>query len=92
MDSNLVFAFLILIIILLIASVIDEAILLLIAGFSIAVIAWNMDTMLSITATSYSSFGNLLILSYWISAVFCFGKAAITGYEGISIYRKKRHV
>lgn len=90
MDSNLVFAFLTLIIIILIASEIDEAILLLILGFAVIGIAWNLETMFSLTAASYAGFGKLLIMAYWLSVVFCFGKAGITGYEGFTILRKRR--
>ena len=90
MDTNLVFAFLTIIIILLVVSEVDEAILLFIFAFAIVSISWNLETLFSVTSTSYSSFGKLLIFAYWGAAVFCFGKAALTGYEGITILRKRR--
>jgi hypothetical protein len=92
MDSNLVFAFLVLFILILIASVIEEAILLAILGFATIALSWNLETIFSITSGSYAGFGQLIILSYWLVVVFAFGKAGIVGYDGYSMLRKKRHV
>ena len=92
MDTNLVFAFLTLLIIALIVSEIEEAILLFILGIVIIAISWNLETAFVLTDSSYSGFGNLIILGFWLCAIFCFGKAGITGYEGIAIYRSRKKV
>ena len=90
MDTNFVFAFLTFFIIALVVSEIDEAMLLFILGFVVAAISWNLGTAFLITTSSYGGFGYIIILCFWSAVIFCFGKAAITGYEGIAIYRSKR--
>ena len=90
MDTNLVFAFLTLLIIALIITLIDESILLFILGIVIIAISWNIETAFVLTASSYSGFGQLIILGFWACVAFCFGKAGVTGYEGIAIYRSRK--
>jgi len=90
MDNNLVFVFLILIIIGLVIAAIDEAILLFIMGFAIVIFAMNLEVAFSITSSSYSGSGKLFFISYASLAVFAFGKAALTGYTGYSILKGKK--
>lgn len=79
MDTNAIFLFLIGAIALIIISETSEAILLFIFGFFLAAFAWNINTIFSISETTYDNWGRLFIYSYWGLVIFTFAKSSVSG-------------
>lgn len=77
MDIDIIFSFLIALVIIIVMTILDEGFPLIILGFLVLFFAWNIPAAFSITSSSLSGWGNLLILIYAILSVFCFAKAII---------------
>ena len=76
--DNLIYAFLVASLIVVIIDAIDQALILWIFGFLCAVFAWSISETFSITNSSYGGFGRIFILGVWALVIICFGKAALT--------------
>jgi len=75
MDVDIVFSFLIALVIIIVMTILDEGFPLIILGFLVLFFTWNIPTIFLITSSSLSGWGNLLILIYAILSLFCFAKA-----------------
>jgi len=90
MDTSIIIAFIIALILIILIDAFDTGIPLIIMGFLIMAFAWNLTTIFVFASTDFSGWGNVIILVYWIIAIFSFLKAISTGYQA-GVFSKRKN-
>lgn len=80
-EIGTIMAFLILMFIIIVIDCIDTSIPLAVIGFVSIAVSWNLSIIFGLTSADLSGFGQLIVLGYWITVVFAFGKIIVSSYD-----------